>query len=78
MFGPGLEAEVGFARDCIADAAVPPFLSADLEGSRMSLPFGTAVPNPLGLAELVQCDLGAYGDQASRRSGNPKYGNSSG
>jgi beta-N-acetylhexosaminidase len=27
-------------------------VSADLEGSRMSLPFGTSVPNPLGLAAV--------------------------
>ena len=48
---------MGFARDLIAASPVPPFLSADLEGSRMSLPFGTAVPNPLGLAAVD--DVGA-------------------
>ena len=52
FFGPDLATELGFARDLIAASAVPPFLSADLEGSRMSLPFGTAVPNPLGLAAV--------------------------
>ena len=31
---------------------VPPLVSADLEGSRMSLPFGTEVPNPLALAAV--------------------------
>ncbi|NIZ08618.1 glycoside hydrolase family 3 protein [Pseudooceanicola sp. HF7] len=31
-------------------AEVPLLVSADLEGSRMSLPFGTPVPNPLALA----------------------------
>ena len=50
--GPDLAAEIGFARDLIAASPVPPLLSADLEGSRMSLPFGTAVPNPLGLAAV--------------------------
>ena len=29
-------------------------VSADLEGSRMSLPFGTPVPNPLGLAYITR------------------------
>jgi beta-N-acetylhexosaminidase len=52
FFGPDLAGEVGFAGDLIAASPVPPFLSADLEGSRMSLPFGTAVPNPLGLAAV--------------------------
>lgn len=31
---------------------IPPLVSADLEGSRQSFPFGTAVPNQLGLAAL--------------------------
>ena len=31
---------------------VPPIISADLEGSRMSLPFGTTVPNALALAAV--------------------------
>ena len=33
-------------------ADVPLLISADLEGSRMSLPFGTEVPNPLALAAV--------------------------
>ncbi|MCO6188521.1 glycoside hydrolase family 3 protein [Rhizobium sp. L1K21] len=35
-----------------ADAKVPLLISADLEGSRMSLPFGTPVPNPLALSAI--------------------------
>jgi beta-N-acetylhexosaminidase len=35
-----------------AQARVPLLVSADLEGSRMSLPFGTVVPNPLALAAV--------------------------
>lgn len=35
-----------------AQAPVPVLCSADLEGSRMSLPFGTEVPNPLALAAI--------------------------
>ncbi|MCA2010998.1 glycoside hydrolase family 3 protein [Cereibacter sphaeroides] len=35
-----------------ADASVPLLVSCDLEGSRMSLPFGTQVPNPLALSAI--------------------------
>jgi len=38
--------------DLVATAKVPPLVSADLEGSRMSLPFGAEVPNPLALAAI--------------------------
>ena len=41
-------------------ARVPLLVSADLEGSRMSLPFGTQVPNPLTLAAID--DLGVTAD----------------
>ncbi|CDZ67762.1 Beta-hexosamidase A [Neorhizobium galegae bv. orientalis] len=40
-----------------ARAGVPLLVSADLEGSRMSLPFGTAVPNPLALAAVDDVEL---------------------
>ena len=50
FYSSDLATEIGFAHDFIAASKVPPLLSADLEGSRMSLPFGTPVPNPLGLA----------------------------
>ena len=42
----------GWRRDLGTLSAVPLLISADLEGSRMSLPFGTTVPNPLGLAAV--------------------------
>jgi len=51
-FGPDGEAErarIAAAQDA---AAVPLLVSADLEGSRMSLPFGTQLPNPLALAAI--------------------------
>lgn len=35
-----------------ASADIPLLVSADLEGSRMSLPFGTQLPNPLALAAV--------------------------
>jgi beta-N-acetylhexosaminidase len=35
-----------------ADARIPLLVSADLEGSRMSLAFGTEVPNPLALSAV--------------------------
>ncbi|MBC7738776.1 MAG: glycoside hydrolase family 3 protein, partial [Candidatus Saccharibacteria bacterium] len=44
--------EAGFVTDLQAAAQIPLFISADLEGSRMSLAFGTAVPNPLALGAL--------------------------
>jgi beta-N-acetylhexosaminidase len=50
FFGNQAEDERRVLADLQADAAVPLLVSADLEGSRMSLPFGTAVPNPLALA----------------------------
>ena len=37
-------------------ARVPLLVSADLEGSRMSLPFGAEVPNPLALAAVDDLD----------------------
>lgn len=40
-------------------ARVPLLVSADLEGSRMSLPFGTQVPNPLALAAINDLDVTA-------------------
>jgi beta-N-acetylhexosaminidase len=48
--------DLGFETDTIAraqaQAQVPLLVSADLEGSRMSLSFGTEVPNPLALAAI--------------------------
>ena len=52
IYSPDLAAEINLARDLNALGAVPLLVSADLEGSRMSLPFGTSVPNPLGLAAV--------------------------
>lgn len=52
IYGPDLAAEIGLAQAYDAAGPVPLLVSADLEGSRMSLPFGTEVPNPLGLAAV--------------------------
>ncbi len=58
-FGPGgitwhpgrdAAAERGHIAALKAAALTPLLVSADLEGSRMSLPFGLEVPNPLALA----------------------------
>ena len=52
FMGPDGEAELA---DIIAlDKACPvrPFVAADMEGSRMSIAFGTEVPNPLALAAV--------------------------
>ena len=52
MFGPDLGFEAGFMDEARAQANLPLLVSADLEGSRMSLGFGTEVPNPLALAAV--------------------------
>lgn len=56
IYSADLEAEIALARDLGTLSAVPLLVSADLEGSRMSLPFGTSVPNPLGLAAVDDVD----------------------
>ena len=51
-FSPDLEFEARFVDTLQGLAKVPLFISADLEGSRMSLAVGTEVPNPLALAAV--------------------------
>lgn len=50
--GPEAEAEKAGVAMLAASAATPLLVSADLEGSRMSLPFGLEFPNPLALAAI--------------------------
>jgi beta-N-acetylhexosaminidase len=45
-------AEAGLLDRLQDEAEIPLLVSADLEGSRMSLAFGTTVPNPLALAAV--------------------------
>jgi beta-N-acetylhexosaminidase len=52
FFGPDAGAELDTLDGLRAAADIPYLISADLEGSRMSLPFGTEVPNPLALAAV--------------------------
>jgi beta-N-acetylhexosaminidase len=52
IFSPDLADEIALMRQIDAVGPVPMTVSADLEGSRMSLPFGTEVPNPLALAAI--------------------------
>jgi len=52
FFGPDATAELDTLDTLRAAATIPYLISADLEGSRMSLPFGTEVPNPLALAAV--------------------------
>ncbi len=52
FFTPDADHELTLLEDVRAGALIPPLISADLEGSRMSLPFGTEVPNPLALAAI--------------------------
>lgn len=49
---PDLGYEIDFIDSLRAQSPLPLLISADLEGSRMSLPFGTEVPNPLALAAI--------------------------
>lgn len=52
FFSPDGPAEAAFLTAAQAQAKLPLLVSSDLEGSRMSLPFGTEVPNPLALAAV--------------------------
>jgi len=52
IYSGELTAEIEMMGQIDAVGPVPMLVSADLEGSRMSLPFGTEVPNPLGLAAV--------------------------
>jgi beta-N-acetylhexosaminidase len=52
IYSGDLAAEIDFVRQLDGIGPAPMLVSADLEGSRMSLPFGTEVPNPLGLAAV--------------------------
>jgi beta-N-acetylhexosaminidase len=60
FFGTDAAAEVAELDALRMAARVPYLVSADLEGSRMSLPFGVEVPNPLALAAVddVQASRG--------------------
>ena len=52
LFGQDAEAEFAFKAAYAKASKVPPLVSADIEGSRMSIPFGTPVLNPLGPAAV--------------------------
>ncbi len=52
FFTPLADREIALIDRFRSDARIPLLVSADLEGSRMSLAFGTEVPNPLALAAV--------------------------
>lgn len=52
IYSGDLAAEIELMGQIDQVGPAPMLVSADLEGSRMSLPFGTEVPNPLGLAAI--------------------------
>lgn len=52
FFSGDFAAEQSLITQMQREAKVPLLVSADLEGSLMSLPFGTEVPNPLSLAAI--------------------------
>ncbi|MCC2614093.1 glycoside hydrolase family 3 N-terminal domain-containing protein [Neorhizobium sp. Rsf11] len=57
FFGSDGKAEREHMAAIQAEADIPLLVSADLEGSRMSLSFGTPVPNPLALAAVDDVPL---------------------
>lgn len=59
FFGSDAGAELDTLDRLRASASIPYLVSADLEGSRMSPPFGTEVPNPLALAAVDDLDASA-------------------
>jgi beta-N-acetylhexosaminidase len=50
--GGDIEHELDFAEGVLKATRVPPLVCADLEGSRLSFPFGTPAANPLALAAV--------------------------
>jgi len=52
FFNGDFESEQSLIKRLQAGSKVPLLISADLEGSNMSLPFGTQVPNQLALAAI--------------------------
>jgi beta-N-acetylhexosaminidase len=56
FYTPDLRYEIDFIDKARDQSPIPLLISADLEGSRMSLPFGTEVPNPLALAAINDPD----------------------
>jgi beta-N-acetylhexosaminidase len=52
FFGADLDEELAFIGDLRNRSKVPPFITADLEGSRLSFAFSTPLLNPLGLAAV--------------------------
>lgn len=57
--GPDIAAERALFADLSAAAPVPLLISADLEGSRMSLAAGAEMPNPLALAAIDDVEVTA-------------------
>ena len=57
IYGPDRDVERARIDRIQADADVPMLVAADLEGSRMSLTYGTPVPNPLALAAIDDTDV---------------------
>lgn len=55
--GPDLEACVRATRIFAERCAVPPLVSGDIEGGAIAVPFGTQLPNQLGLAATGRPEL---------------------
>tara|TARA_R110000751_G_scaffold234229_4_gene335612 strand:- start:2443 stop:4110 length:1668 start_codon:yes stop_codon:yes gene_type:complete len=59
FFGPDLAKEKALLEQIREDATIPMLFPYDMEGSRMSLSFGTEVPNPLAMAAMDDEDANA-------------------
>jgi beta-N-acetylhexosaminidase len=55
--GPDLEAAWHATRALLEAADVPPLISGDLEGGAIAMPFGSRLPNQLGLAAMGEAAL---------------------
>ena len=69
IYGPDRDLERDRIDQIQADADVPMLVAADLEGSRMSLTYGTPVPNPLALAAIDDTEVTAMVSQILAEEG---------
>lgn len=54
--GPDFERSWAVARELVEGSAIPLLLSGDIEGGSIAMPFGSALPNQLGLAATGAAD----------------------
>ncbi|CAN7689663.1 glycoside hydrolase family 3 protein [Rhizobium sp. LjRoot258] len=69
FFTPDLDFERRVISNLVANSKVPPIISADLEGSRHSFPFGTPVLGQLGLAAVDDIEATERSSEILAREG---------